>query len=70
MRRANQGWAEASELLFSPGYPLRRFALCILEGAEACSTLGLRQRKSPRTVEDFRSWAEQAHGVVPSLRDW
>jgi len=34
------------------------------------STLGLRQRKFPRTVEDFRSRAEQAHGVVPSLRDW
>src|SRR6267154_1888868 len=34
------------------------------------STLGLRHRKFPRTVEDFRSRAEQAHGVVPSLRDW
>lgn len=34
------------------------------------SALRLRQRKLPRPVEDFRSRAEQAHGVVPTLRDW
>src|SRR5258705_8220201 len=31
--------------------------------------LSLPQRKLPCSVEDFRSGAEQSHGVVPILRD-
>jgi hypothetical protein len=36
----------------------------------ADSTLGLRQGKLPRAVEDCRSRTEEANRVIPSLRDW